>query len=113
MTTIEYVECTAPFAEYARGFPRVVRRGQTFPADDPVVVKYPARFQRLSDAHAAREQQVEQATAAPGETRRVQIPRDEDDGIEVPAELTCEDCGYPAKSDHALRIHRGKAHKGA
>ena len=111
MTAVEYVENIAPFAEYERGFPRVIRRGETFPADDPVVRKYPGRFKRLNQSHADLQRQVEQTTAAPGETRRVQIPAADDTPVAVPDELVCDDCGYPAKSDHALRIHRGKAHK--
>lgn len=100
-----FVENIAPFAEYSRSYPRVVRRGQTFPDDDPLVRKYPERFKALG--------QVEQATAAPSETRRVRIPTPEDVPLAVPDELTCDidDCGYPAKSDHGLRIHQSKAHK--
>ena len=106
MSTTTFVENVAPFAEYSRGFPRVVRRGDTLPDDDPLVRKYPNRFKALG-------RQVEQATSAPGETRRVRIPTpDEPEGVAVPDELVCkiDDCGFAAKSDHGLRIHQAKSH---
>lgn len=108
--TDEWVENIAPFATYDTGFPKVVRRGQTYSADDPLVRRYPERFRSLG---RDQERQVEQATAAPGETRRVQIPEPEPQDVAVPDELICDidDCGFAAKSDHGLRIHQAKAHQ--
>jgi hypothetical protein len=77
---IETVYAAADFpAETPAGARVIVRKGSHWPADDPLVRKYPANFstdpryglQYTQEPSGWDDPPVEQATAAPGERRNV------------------------------------------
>ncbi len=64
--------CTKPFATITNGVPRVVTAGDIVADDDPVVTGRESSFEDV-EAAVARSvaQQVEQATAVPGQRRKL------------------------------------------
>jgi hypothetical protein len=60
------------FATGIKGYTEVVRQGDLYEDDDPLVRAYPAQFEAVVATHG---RSVEQATAAPGEARNVRRPR--------------------------------------
>jgi hypothetical protein len=96
---------------------QVIKRGKTFDDKDPVVKAHPDMFEsaesytkrtskpvntddlgsRSMSARKRKRSGVESARQAPGEKRDV--------GEQ------CPDCDWRGTSEHALKIHRGKAHK--
>lgn len=73
------VRCREAFAFWPDGNPRSVTPGMLLSADDPAVKHNPGAFDAVDD-HVARiaDQRVEQATAAPGEIRSVDVPAEDD-----------------------------------
>lgn len=68
------LRCKKSFAAYVNGTPRVVKVGALVADDDPIVKGREASFESV-DAHlSARKQQVEQATADPGQPRDLTPP---------------------------------------
>lgn len=65
------VRVLTSFATEMHGYTQVIRQGDLYDDDDPVVKAYPALFERVTATHSS----VEQASAAPGEARNVRRPR--------------------------------------
>lgn len=128
MATTVHKRATTSFMVDGGGYPRVIRHGQTFPEDDPIVQSRPQLFEtftehdeRVAEMRAAiqapRTQQrpVERTTAAPGEARPVSPPKEPKPGDAPEFELVedgfkCPQCEFTSRSEHGVRIHQRKAH---
>jgi hypothetical protein len=62
------VQCRTSLSGNLRGEEIIVREGDLYYSDDPIVEKWPDSFGPIK-VHGATEAPVEQATAAPGEKR--------------------------------------------
>jgi hypothetical protein len=66
-TKPDVLVCTHSFVGFLKGVEVACREGEVLAADDPVVRNWPEFF--MDPAGVRRSSYVEQATAAPGETR--------------------------------------------
>lgn len=77
------------------------------------------RAKRVAESRrsqASGERRVEQATAAPGETRGIKLPKDEaksQDSEPTPAKggkVSCDECGKSFKGESGLATHKRAKH---
>lgn len=74
--SVSWVVAKATFHITHNGIPVVIREGEFYRSDDPVVKRTPGSFVDADVWVAARSgnERIEQATAAPGEKRNAEIP---------------------------------------